>query len=74
MSILSRLNGGQHGHVDLQLLTCMQCGVKFGIDADYHDFLQTQQGGCEPENDEEGDDSEGDSEGDSDDLAEDDDD
>lgn len=57
--MLSRLAGAQHGHSDLDLLTCMECGVRFGIDADYHDILQTQQGGCEPDVDEEGDDSEG---------------
>lgn len=58
MSMLSRLGAERQGHVDLDLLTCMECGVKFGIDADYHDVLQKQQGGCEPDSDEEDEDSE----------------
>lgn len=57
---LPRISGFSQ-HIEIASLTCMDCGVRFGIDADYLESLRSHNGGCDRQDDpkDDGDEGEG---------------
>lgn len=52
IEMLPQINRGptlnpEHGLFSLDVITCVECGVRFAIDSIYHRVLQNHKAGCE---------------------------